>query len=112
MKRRLVVAITGVALVALVLFALPLGVVMSRTYRDEALLRLQRDAFAATRQIDLGAPRDPLELPTLRGGQLAVYGRTSVRVAGRGPQRPDCWRWWWARVWLAHSNASRPRRAV
>jgi signal transduction histidine kinase len=85
MRRRLVLAIAGVAAAAVVLFAVPLGLVLQRSYRDEDLLRLQRDTIAATRAIDL-APQggDPVELPRSRDA-LAVYDRAGRRVAGRGP---------------------------
>jgi signal transduction histidine kinase len=85
MRRRLVLAIAGVAAAAVVLFAVPLGLVLQRSYRNEDLLRLQRDTIAATRGIDL-APQgaDPVELPRSRDA-LAVYDRTGRRVAGRGP---------------------------
>ena len=87
MRRRLVLAIAGVAAVAVLLLAVPLGVVLSRHYRDEDLLRLQRDAVAATRQIDV--PRragDRVELPR-SGDTLAVYDRSGKRIAGSGPAR-------------------------
>jgi signal transduction histidine kinase len=89
MRRRLVLAIAGVAALAVVLFAVPLGYVLAGSYRDKELLRLQRDTVAATRQIDIGASgSDPIELP--RGGdRLAVYDRTGRRLAGRGPARAD-----------------------
>ena len=85
MRRRLVIAIAAVAGAAVILFAVPLGVVLQRGYRDEDLLRLQRDTIAATRAIDLPSQQgDPVELP--RGaGELAVYDRSGRRVAGRGP---------------------------
>src|SRR4051812_1921227 len=88
MRRRLMIAIAGVAATAVILFALPLALVLQRSYRNEELLRLQRDTIAATRAIDLGAGRDPIELPPTRG-QLAVYNATGQRVAGRGPTRAD-----------------------
>ena len=87
MRRRLVLAIAGVAAVAVLLLAVPLGVVLSRHYRDEDLLRLQRDAVAATRQIDV--PRtagDRVELPR-SSDTLAVYDRSGKRIAGSGPAR-------------------------
>ena len=90
MRRRLVLAIAGVAAVAVLLLAVPLGVVLSRHYRDEDLLRLQRDAVAATREIDV--PRtaaDRIELPR-SSDTLAVYDRSGRRIAGTGPaQAPD-----------------------
>jgi signal transduction histidine kinase len=85
MRRRLILAIAGVAAAAVVLFAVPLALVLQRNYRDEDLLRLQRDTVAATRGIDV-APHggDPIELPPTRDA-LAVYDRAGRRVAGRGP---------------------------
>jgi signal transduction histidine kinase len=83
MRRRLVLAIAGVAAAAIVLFAVPLGVVLDRSYRDEELLRLQRDTIAATRAIDVGEAGDPVELPPSRD-VLAVYDRAARRIAGAG----------------------------
>jgi signal transduction histidine kinase len=89
MRRRLVIAIAGVAGVAVLLFALPLAFVLQRSYRDEELLRLQRDTDAATRGIDLsnGTP-DRIELPSFRG-QIGVYSRGGLRIAGSGPPVAD-----------------------
>lgn len=77
-------AIAGVAIFAVALFAVPLAVVLQRTYRDEELLRLQRDTVAATRGIDISlAADDPIELPP--GGEaFAVYDTRGRRIAGRG----------------------------
>jgi signal transduction histidine kinase len=84
-RRRLVIAIASVAGAAVVLFAVPLGIVLQRGYRDEDLLRLQRDTIAATRGIDLSSQHgDPIELPR-SADALAVYDRSGRRVAGRGP---------------------------
>jgi signal transduction histidine kinase len=87
-RRRLVTAIAGVAALAVILFAVPLAVVLARTYRDDELLRLQRDTVAATREIDVGAVGDPVEVPP-SADQLAVYDRSGRRVAGTGPARAD-----------------------
>ncbi|MEA2400889.1 MAG: hypothetical protein QOK00_1292 [Thermoleophilaceae bacterium] len=82
-------AIAGVATAAVVLFAIPLGVVLQQSHRDQELLRLQRDAVAATRTIDLSAVAgDRVELPRSPDA-LAVYDRSGRRVAGRGPARAD-----------------------
>ncbi len=90
MRARLVLAIAGVATLAVLLFALPLAVVLGRIYRGEELLRLQRDTVAATRQIDIAAgPGDPLEIPSVPE-TLAVYDIDGQRIAGRGsPQAAD-----------------------
>lgn len=85
MRRRLVIAIAAVAAAAVVLFAVPLALVLSNGYRDEDLLRLQRDTIAATRGIDVsGQQADPIELPR-SADVLAVYDAKGRRVAGRGP---------------------------
>jgi signal transduction histidine kinase len=85
MRRRLALAIAGVATVAVVLFALPLAVILGGAHRSSDLLRLQRDTFAATRQIDVSAHAgDAVELPR-SADALAVYDRSGRRVAGRGP---------------------------
>jgi signal transduction histidine kinase len=84
MRRRLVVAIAGVAAAAVLLLAVPLGIVLGNHYRDEELLRLQRDTVAATREIDVPSnPRDRIELPR-SGDRLTVYDRAGRRVAGGG----------------------------
>jgi signal transduction histidine kinase len=92
MRRRVTIAIVAVAAGTLALFALPLAVVLRGDYRDQELLRLQRDTVAAARQIDLGtSSRDRVELPT-GPDRLAVYDAAGRRVAGRstaGPARAD-----------------------
>jgi len=88
-RRRVVLAIAVVAAASIVLFALPLAIVIRNSYQDAELLRLQRDAFAATRQIDVTpAPRDAIELPETADA-IAVYGPDGVRRVGNGPQRAD-----------------------
>jgi len=82
-------AIVGVASAAVVLFAVPLALVLDRSYRDREQLRLQRDTVAATREVDLRRTSgDPVEVPASRD-QLAVYDRSGRRMAGRGPARAD-----------------------
>jgi signal transduction histidine kinase len=88
LRRRFVIAIAGVAALAVLLFAVPLGWVLARTYRDDELVRLQRDTVAATRAIDYGGSADPVELPP-GTDQLSVYDRSGRRVAGSGPSRAD-----------------------
>ena len=85
MRRRLVVAIAGVAAAAIVLLAVPLAIVLQRSYRDEDLLRLQRDTIAASRGIDIsGQRRDPIEVPSM-DAVVGVYDRAGWRLAGAGP---------------------------
>lgn len=89
MRRRVVIAIAAVASVAVLLLAIPLAVVVARSYRDEELLRLQRDTVEATRVIDIApGSGDPIEVPASSDerGVYAVQGRL---VAGEGPPRAD-----------------------
>jgi signal transduction histidine kinase len=89
MRRRLVLAIVAVATAAVVLFAVPLGLVMRSSYRDHDLARLQRDTLAATRELDLGrSSSDSVELSS-GSDVIGVYARGGRRVAGRGPRVPD-----------------------
>ncbi|MEA2478975.1 MAG: hypothetical protein QOJ07_897, partial [Thermoleophilaceae bacterium] len=91
MRRRLTLAIVGVTAAAVALFALPLAVELGRSYRDEELLRLQRDTVAATRAIDVSGHGDPIELPR-SGDRIAVYDATGRRIGGRpgsGPPAAD-----------------------
>jgi signal transduction histidine kinase len=88
-RRRLIVAIVAVAAATLALFAVPLAVVLRDAYRDQELLRLQRDAVGAARQIDLSASAgDRIELPP-GPDRVAVYDAGGRRVAGVGPARAD-----------------------
>ena len=85
MRRRLVLAIAGVAAAAIMLLAVPLALVLQRSYRDEDLLRLQRDTVAASRAIDIsGQRRDPIEVPSM-DAVVGVYDRSGRRLAGAGP---------------------------
>ncbi|MEA2420053.1 MAG: hypothetical protein QOE60_2259, partial [Thermoleophilaceae bacterium] len=89
MRRRLTLAIVGVASVAVVLFAVPLALVLRSSYRDAELARLQRDTIAATREIDVGSgAADSIELPAT-SDRLAVYDAGGRRVAGRRPSGAD-----------------------
>jgi signal transduction histidine kinase len=88
MKRRLGLAIAGVAAAAVAMFALPLAVVLERSYRDEALLTLQRDTIAATRGIDVSGGPDQIEVPRFNG-EIGIYGRRGSLIAGAGPRAAD-----------------------
>ena len=89
MRRRLILAIVGVATASVLLFAVPLALIVRRAYRDEELLRLQRDAVATTRLVDTGTfGRDPLELPAGTTA-YAVYDAGGRRIGGIGPARAD-----------------------
>lgn len=82
-------AIAAVAAASVVLFAIPLALVVRQSYRDAEFLRLQRDAAAATRQIDLDPTlSDEVEIPE-SADAIGVYGRDGRRREGVGPDLAD-----------------------
>jgi signal transduction histidine kinase len=84
MRRRLALAIVGVTAGAIVLFAIPLAVSLQKVYRDEDLIRLERDTVAATRGIDVGGAGggDPIELPR-SSDRRVVYSTSLAALAGK-----------------------------
>lgn len=89
MKSRLIWAIAAVAATAVILFGIPLAIVLQQTYRDDEVLRLQRDTIAVTRSIDPGAAsNDRPELPHF-AGQIGLYGPALGRIVGSGPAHAD-----------------------
>lgn len=89
MRRRLLIAIGAVAILAVLAFAAPLGIVLGHSYRDQGLLRLQRDTVAISRAVDVsGQAGDEIEIPR-SSDLLGVYDLRGRRLAGRGPARVD-----------------------
>ena len=82
MRRRLALAIVGVTAGAIVLFAIPLGIALQKVYRDEDLIRLERDTVAATRGIDVSQRGDPVEVPPSKDRRV-VYSRAGAVLAGK-----------------------------
>ena len=92
MRRRILLSTVGVAIVAVVLFAVPLGVAVARLYREEELLRLQRLATAAARGVTSQALAgvDQIEVPRREDEtDVAIYDPAGRRIAGEGPARGD-----------------------
>ena len=82
-------AIAGVAAGAIILLGIPLALVVQRNFRDEELVRLQRDTVAATRNLDLPLPAgDRIDLPSF-AGTLTLYTPAGALIAGPGPPRAD-----------------------
>jgi signal transduction histidine kinase len=80
----------GVAAVAIVLFALPLGIAVNRLYKSREVTRLEREATRAVGAIPASGfgGADPLEVPTAPSGiTLGYYDARGRLAAGRGPQR-------------------------
>src|SRR5882762_8022289 len=57
LRRRVLVSILAVTALAVILFALPLGVAVQRLYRTEAVTALQRDAARAACRASLRRTR-------------------------------------------------------
>ncbi|MGI8754334.1 MAG: HAMP domain-containing sensor histidine kinase [Acidimicrobiales bacterium] len=91
MRRRLTASILAVAILALVLFGVPLVIVVQRFVDEQAALRLERQAVLASRQvpIDFASASDPVELPAADGVTFGLYDRRGVRIGGKGPERAD-----------------------
>lgn len=91
MRRRILIAIAMVAVLAVVAMGVPLGTVVGRLYRDDEVIRLERSAAQAGQAVGATVGgRDPVELPGGTGGtSLALYSRDGRRVTGDGPRRAD-----------------------
>ena len=91
MKPRIVIAIVGVAAVAVLLVGIPLAFAVRHLYTSQEILRLEREASETRRAIDattLGVG-DPIELPRAGATAFAVYDPAGHLVAGNGPPVAD-----------------------
>jgi len=87
-RRRITVTVVAVAFVSIVAFAIPLAIGVGRLYRDEDVLRLEREAERAIAAVpeSFQATADPVELPHPPDGiTTAVYDLSGDRVYGTGP---------------------------
>jgi signal transduction histidine kinase len=89
LRRRVLVAILAVTALAVILFALPLGIAVQRLYRTEAVTALQRDAARAAAVVPDTIPGGLVSLPRPSPSQpvIGVYDTAGRRVAGSGPAR-------------------------
>jgi signal transduction histidine kinase len=89
LRRRVLVAIVGVAAAAVVLFAIPLAVVLQRLYRDETIVSLERDATRISAAVPDSIAQHPKPVPLVtrmsRRLSVGVYTLQGRRVTGRGP---------------------------
>ena len=89
LRRRVLVSILTVTVLAVTLFALPLGLAVQRLYRTETVTALQQDAARVAAVVPDGIPGTAVSLPR-RASSLAsigVYDMAGRRVAGSGPDR-------------------------
>jgi signal transduction histidine kinase len=87
LRRRVLVAILAVTALAVILFALPLGVAVQRLYRTEAVTVLERDAARAAAVVPDTIPGGAVSLPRRSSSQpaIGVYDTSGRRIAGSGP---------------------------
>lgn len=92
MRRRILLAQLVIVIAAVLAFGLPLGAVVARLTRQQAVLRLERQATRAALEVPvpLAVGNDPPDLPDADPGtRLALYDATGERRFGDGPPRPD-----------------------
>ncbi len=92
MRKRVLAAILGVSILAVILFGLPLMVVVGRMLDESATLRLERQAILASRSVpsDFATSNDPVEFPAgSDGAEFGLYDRNGVLVSGHGPDAAD-----------------------
>jgi signal transduction histidine kinase len=85
-RRRIVLFAAGTALLAVVLLAVPLGILASRGYLRDERLELQQ-AAATTAARARGDIASSATAPRVPGGEIrvSVYDRNGRRVSGSGP---------------------------
>lgn len=90
MSRRVLTAIVVVTSLGIAGFGVPLAVAVQRLYRNEAILRLERETARAGAQVPatFRSSGDPVELPRPdQGTRLGLYAPDGSRLLGAGPDR-------------------------
>jgi signal transduction histidine kinase len=89
LRRRVLASILAVTMLAVVLFALPLGLAVQRLYRTETVTALQQEAARVAAAVPDGIPANPVSLPrgASSSASIGVYDTAGHRVAGSGPGR-------------------------
>ena len=112
LRRRVLVSIMAVTVVAVVLFTLPLGIAVQRLYRSETVTALQRDAARAAAVVPDTIPGGPVSVPSrrflvpehrrlrhgraayrrVRTGTFAPWPRAAPGPRSGTPSRASTWR--------------------
>jgi signal transduction histidine kinase len=89
LRRRVLVSILAVTALAVMLFALPLGLAVQRLYRSETVTTLGRDATRAAVLVPDSITGSPVSLPPglSPNESVGVYDMAGQRIAGSGPAR-------------------------
>jgi signal transduction histidine kinase len=91
-RRRILLAILSIAVLAIALFAVPLAILVERFVDEEAMLRVERQAILAARVVpeDFATRSDPVELPSNNVGvHIGLYDLDGTLVSGTGPPKAD-----------------------
>ena len=91
MSRRLMRALTTLAVIVIVAFAMPLGIVVQSGYETEEVLRLQRIGTQASRDVavPISVVADSPDVVAVVGVSIGVYAPDGRRIAGDGPRVAD-----------------------
>jgi signal transduction histidine kinase len=93
LRHRVMLSIVAVTTLAVVVFALPLGIAVQRLYRAEAVSALQEDAARVAASVPDTLTSDSLSasgkrlLATVASTSIGVYDVAGHRMAGAGPAR-------------------------
>ena len=92
MRRRILLGIVGVTILATIVLSIPLGIIISIRENNDAFLELDRIAERAGAGVspDLRSRGGAIELPRVeRNVAVAVYDPDGAKVTGTGPERAD-----------------------
>ena len=92
MRRRILIAIVGVTILATAFLTVPLAIVSSLRARSESVRELERVAERVAADISGASLRggDQIDLPAIESAvSVAVYLRNGTRIAGNGPATAD-----------------------
>jgi signal transduction histidine kinase len=87
LRRRVLVSILAVTALAVLAFALPLGIAVQRLYRSETVTALQQEATRVAAVVPDTMAGSAVSVPrvTFPKASVGVYDTTGRRVAGSGP---------------------------
>ena len=92
MRRRILIAIVGVTILATVVLTVPLAIVSSLRARSDSVRELERVAERVAADISVASLRggDEIELPAIESAvSVAVYLPDGTRIGGNGPEVAD-----------------------
>ncbi len=90
MRRRILTAIVGSVLVAVVILSVPLALINGEREREKAIRELERTALRTQAMLEPAdlTLSDAVDIPATEGNiNIGVYDTAGRRVAGRGPAR-------------------------